>query len=67
MLSRPFLSMRVSSRVPQKDSVVNMTVLQQDGGVDKAEAAETSMNGHDKQPINFEHTRYNNESELYGQ
>lgn len=33
--------MRVSSRVPQKDSIMNITVLQQDGGVDKAEAAET--------------------------
>lgn len=33
--------MSVSSRVPQKDSVMNITVLQQDGGIDKAEAAET--------------------------
>lgn len=34
--------MRVSSRLPQKDSVMNITVLQQDGGgVDKAEGAET--------------------------
>lgn len=41
MLSRPFLSMRVSSRLPQKDSIMNITVLQQDGGVDKAEGAET--------------------------
>lgn len=40
-LSRPFLSMRVISRLPQKDSVMNITVLQQDGGIDKAQAAET--------------------------
>lgn len=33
--------MKVISRVPQQDSVMNITVLQQDGGVDKAEAAET--------------------------
>lgn len=42
-------------------------VLQQDGRADKAKAAETTDNGRTKQPINFKHARYDNESKLYGQ